>query len=129
MKKSIRPEFLRISIQLGLIFGCLLITSQVFAVDQVDLKALNRIVTHGQNAVSSAGTAEVLGTSFDIRSVTIRANSGNTGNIYIGGVNVDSSNGYILDSGESIVADVDNIDDVYIDSDTSSEGVSYVAIG
>ena len=86
---------------------------------------------HGQQSVSSAGTAEALSTSSDLSvgsgaEVAIRANDDNTGSIYVGGSDVDSSNGFVLSAGESVALQVADVSDVYIDADTTGEGVSWI---
>ena len=99
-----------------------------YAGERVDLEALSYIVTHDQNTIT-AGIAEVLdGTSQEIRSVIIKALGTNTGNIYIGGPSVTSSNGYPLDNHEVLILDLDNIQDIYINGDTTGEGIDYFAI-
>ncbi len=51
----------------------------------------------------------------------------NTGNVYVGSSSVDSTNGYVLDAGESVVITIDNLATVYLDVDTNGEGVTYIA--
>ena len=85
-------------------------------------------VGNGQKTVTAAGTAEALAASTSIHSVTIKALAGNTNNVYVGDSSVDSTNGFVLDSGESISLDIDNLADVYIDTDTNGEGVSFIYV-
>jgi hypothetical protein len=85
-------------------------------------------VISGQVNVTTAGTAVALGTTNDIISVVIKAKSSNTGNIYVGGSNVSSSNGLILSAGDAVSLDINNLSSVYIDSDVNGEGVSYLAL-
>jgi len=85
-------------------------------------------VGNGQNTVASAGTAEALAGSTAIESVTIKALHANTGMIYVGDSGVDSTNGFVLDAGETVSMDVDNLADIYIDADTSTDGVSFLYI-
>jgi hypothetical protein len=86
------------------------------------------ITVNGQKTVASAGTAEVLGSSTTTTSIAIKALHGNGGMVYVGDSGVDSSNGFVLDAGDGIVMEVDNLADIYIDVDTNGEGVSYLAI-
>ena len=81
---------------------------------------------NGVKTVTSAGTAEALASSTACRSVTIKATAGNTNNIYVGDSSVDSTNGFVLAAGETVSLEVKNLDLVYIDADTSTEGVSYI---
>ena len=82
----------------------------------------------GQKTVAAAGTAEVLGSSTATQSIIVKALAGNTGNIYVGGSGVTSSNGFVLAAGDTVSIDTDNLSDVYIDADNSGEGVSYLII-
>src|SRR3990167_4739915 len=129
MKKlKLRLAFSPISLPLSLIFSVLLFTSNVYAVEQVDIRPLNRIVTFGQNTIGTAGTAEVLGTTANVKSCSMRANTGNTGNLYIGDSTVDSANGRILDASDPLDLDLDSTSDVYVDADTSGDGYSFICI-
>lgn len=85
-------------------------------------------VYNGQKAVTTAGTAEALGSSTTLTAgVTVKALAANTNNVYVGDSSVDSSNGYVLDAGESVFIEVDDLAKVFIDVDTNGEGVSYIA--
>lgn len=84
-------------------------------------------IVYGQTTVTAHGTAEALGASVALVSgVRIKALAANTGNIYIGDVNVDSTNGFILAAGEEVFVECDDLASIYIDSDADSEGVSYI---
>jgi len=85
-------------------------------------------VTNGQKTVTTAGTAEALAASTACLSVTVKALSTNTGNVYVGGAAVAAANGYIIQSGESISLDIDNLADIYLDVDVNGEGVSYLGV-
>lgn len=81
----------------------------------------------GQKAVAAANTAEALvATSTPCLSVTVKAKHANTNMIYVGASDVTSSNGFVLDAGEAVTVDIDNVADVYIDADTNGEGVSFI---
>lgn len=84
-------------------------------------------VVHGQKTVTTGGTEEALGSSTALTSgVTVKALHGNTGMVYVGANPVTSSTGFVLDAGESIFIETDNLADIYIDVDTNGEGVSYI---
>jgi hypothetical protein len=85
-------------------------------------------IINGQKDVAAAGTAEALGGPTAIVSVTIKALGDNTGNIYVGDSSVDSSNGFILEPGDSVSLDIDDLSDVYIDAQVNGEGVSYLGV-
>ena len=85
-------------------------------------------VTNGHKSVTTAGTAETLAASTSVVSVTIKALAANTNNVYVGSASVDSTNGYVLDAGEAVSMDIDNLADIYLDVDTNGEGVSFIGV-
>ena len=125
---KIKLAFPLISLPLVLLLLALPVCSNAYAVEQVDIRPLNRIVTFGQNAINSAGTAEVLGATKDVNSCSVRANTGNTGNLYVGDSSVTSSNGRILDASDPIDLDIDSTSDIYINADTSNDSYSYICL-
>lgn len=84
-------------------------------------------LTYGASkTITTAGTAEVLGSSQVCRSIYIRAKSTNTGNVYVGTSNVDSTLALKdLGPGDSVELSVLNIDQLYLDVDTNGEGADY----
>lgn len=84
-------------------------------------------IYNGQTTVAAAGTQVVLASSTTVKWVILKAKATNTGNIFVGDSNVDSSTGYILTPGEAIGLDINNLNLVYIDSAVNGEGVSYIA--
>ena len=85
-------------------------------------------VYNGQTYVTTAGTQGALASSQAItHSVTIMAQASNSGNIFIGNSSVSSTNGYILDAGDTIELQIANLATVYVDSSVNGEGVHYIA--
>jgi len=84
-------------------------------------------LTSGVKAVTTAGTAEcIVASSTACKSVIITALVGNTGVIYVGDSAVSVSNpGTPIYAGGSIAVDIDDLDNIYIDSSVNGEGVSY----
>lgn len=83
-------------------------------------------IDNGTQTVTTAGTRVPLtATSTIVKSVIITAQPTNTGNIYVGGSNVDSNNGNILAAGRSITFELKDLNKIYIDADVSGEGVRY----
>lgn len=95
-------------------------------------------LTSFAKSISAAGTAERLIASSTITAeAVIQAHPDNAGNIFIGGSDVDSSNGYILEPGDSFsiaslrhlhIGDVEDdpqidLTDVWIDSAQNNDGV------
>lgn len=77
-------------------------------------------------AVTTAGTAEVLGSSQVCRSVYIRAKSTNTGNVYVGTSNVSATLALKdLGPGDSAEFSVINVNELYLDVGVNGEGVDY----
>jgi hypothetical protein len=85
-------------------------------------------LTVGQKVVTTAGTAvKVLTTDDGYYTLIIKALSTNTGLIYVGNSDVDSTNGFELDAGEeTIIVISEGQLDIYIDSSVNLEGVSYI---
>ena len=87
----------------------------------------NTTLAGGIKNVSATGTAEVLASSTACKRVLIKASLDNTGNVFVGGSDVDktSENGFPLDAGEVWIGTVDNLADIWIDVTVSGEGVSF----
>lgn len=87
----------------------------------------------GVKTVASAGTAEPLGTVSINGPLIVKALSTNSGLVYLGNDgtgDVSSSNGFSLTKGEVLVLNyVGNLNTIYVDVDTSSEGVCWIALG
>ena len=80
-----------------------------------------------RKTVTTAGTAEQLtATAENISGLYISALSTNTGNVYIGGSDVDSTNGYILANTDThLFIPIGDPSLLYLDVATSGEGVAY----
>ena len=86
-----------------------------------------------EKVVTTAGTAVALAASADFwRAITIKAKNGNTGQVYVGGANVNSSTNDGLDAGESLSMEtrskIFDLALIFIDSDVSGEGVDFYAV-
>jgi len=86
-------------------------------------------IGHGVKSVTTAGTDVVLASSTACKRVIIQAQTDNTGWIAVGGSGVDATiatgTGVLLGAGDSVELDIDDLNDVYIDSTVSGEGVRY----
>ena len=81
-------------------------------------------VSNSSKNITTAGTAEALASSTTaIKYVIITAKAANTGNVYIGGSGVSSTNGHPLAAGESVTIWIDDLAEVYADVDTNGEWV------
>ena len=84
-----------------------------------------------EKTVSASGTAEALSSSQRVKSVTIIAKSGNTGQVYVGGSDVATATNDGLDSGDAIEVNAESwmdLADIYLDVDTNGEGVDYYGV-
>jgi len=83
----------------------------------------------GQATVQAAGSPIELISTVRTYLIVIRANIANTGSVYLGGPGVSAATGYILDAGEAIAIQVDNLKkSVWMDVGVSGEGVSWMAL-
>lgn len=87
----------------------------------------------GTQAVASAGTAEALtalGNASQWTSVTLVAYDDNTGRIFYGGADVDSSTQKGLAPGDTVTVSSAphsiDLDDFYVDAAVSGEGVDFI---
>jgi len=83
---------------------------------------------YGAKTVGVAGTSEALSSDAVEHGIHIKAMSSNTGEIYVGDVNVSSSNGYPLAAGEEVYLKLRDLSKVYLDTDTGGEGVKYIGV-
>ncbi len=84
----------------------------------------------GEKTVTVAGTAEALASTQQVKSVTIIAKAGNSGQVYVGASDVDNTTNDGLDAGEVLSFDAHGVDlaDLFIDVDNSGEGVDFYAV-
>jgi hypothetical protein len=81
----------------------------------------------GAKTVTTAGTAEALGSGI-FKALTIIPKVANTGQVYVGGSDVASATNDGLDAGDTLVLGDGrglSLSSVYIDVDTSGEGVDF----
>ena len=83
----------------------------------------------GRKVVAAAGTRLALATSTACKGVIINAETDNTGLIVVGGATVVAAlatrQGTPLQAGDSIVLEIDDLADVYIDSTVTGDGVTF----
>lgn len=86
-------------------------------------------IGHGVTTVTTAGTDVALAASTACKRVIIQAQTDNTSTIAVGASGVDATiatgNGIVLYPGDSIEIEIDNLNDIYIDSLVNGEGVRY----
>jgi hypothetical protein len=83
----------------------------------------------GKKTVTTAGTAVQLAASATAKSVVVQALLTNTGNICVGGTAVKASTptAPLLEAGQTISVDIDDIGAVWIDSTVNGEGVAFLS--
>jgi hypothetical protein len=82
----------------------------------------------GHPVVTTAGTAVPVSVPQQIESgIHIKANTGNGGDIFVGGPGVNSGNGFILAAGEAMFIEIDGLSKIYIDAAQNGDGVSFIA--
>ena len=84
-----------------------------------------------EKTVSAAGIAEALAATQRVKALIVVAKISNTGQVYIGGSDVDSATNDGLDAGDVLTIPVQNwldLADVYIDVDTNGDGVDFYAV-
>lgn len=85
-------------------------------------------IFNGKTSVTTAGTrVQLLTTSTGIHTVVVRANSANTGTIYVGNATVASTNGMQLAAGDALTLTINDLSKVYLDCSVNGEGVTYIA--
>lgn len=83
-------------------------------------------ITAGAKTVAVAGTAETLvAISTPCKKIIMTAEDDNTGKIYYGGASVSSSLGDYLFPAQKITLEIDDVQKIYIDADTSTDGVKF----
>jgi hypothetical protein len=86
----------------------------------------------GQKTVTTAGTAEALGSQVVNGPLMVKALLANSNNVYVGNDgagDVTSANGLELDAGDSVVFEfVGNLSEIILDADTNGEGVSWLSL-
>jgi hypothetical protein len=86
----------------------------------------------GQKSVTTAGTAEKLGSQVIAGALMVKALAGNTGTIYIGNDgagDVSSANGMPLAARELVIFyHVSDLSALWIDSTVNGEGVAWLAL-
>ena len=87
--------------------------------------APNTTLTSGYRDVAVAGTAIALSGSVVIFKVIVKASLANSGDIYIGGSDVDTTSGVVLDAGEVWVGTVNNLNKIYVNATTSGDSVGF----
>ena len=84
-----------------------------------------RVIISGTNL--SGASPVVLG-SAEIRTVLVKAESTNSGTVYIGDTSVSSDKGYPLAAGESLAINIDNLNKIGLVSEVDGDAVRYIVV-
>lgn len=83
----------------------------------------------GANADIDQVAEQLTTSSFAVRKyVYIKANAGNTGDVYVGLAGVSASNGYPLDAGEEVKIPVDDPSKIWVIGSADNQGVKWIAV-
>lgn len=86
-------------------------------------------ISDDRKVVATAGTREALAASTPAKYVVITAETDNTGVVVVGGTTVVAAlatrRGTPLDPGDTLTLEVDNLNDVNLDSTVSGDGVTF----
>jgi len=93
----------------------------------VDIATPTTIPTAGIFVVTAASGGATLPPQAVI-SVTIKAMSENSGNIHIAGTALQSGEGFVLEPGEAVNIDIDNLNKIYVLAEVSGDRVTYLAV-
>ena len=91
-------------------------------------------IVSGRKAVTTAGTEVALSTDKSrIVSVTIQAETDNTGRIVVGDSSIvategATAQGLVLTAGDSITLNISQLSGIYIDSTVNGDGVTFIAL-
>jgi len=92
-------------------------------------------LTSGRKTVATGGTAEKIAASARVVSLTVVAETDNTGKVVVGGSDVvaalSTRKGIPLNAGDSVAFEeheIDDLGDVWLDVETNGDGVTYVAV-
>lgn len=97
-------------------------------VDVATLPAPPSAFFSGTKAVAAAGTQEALASAQTLtKGVTIKALSANTGTVYVQVSGATAGAGFQLAAGEEVFIAVADLATVFLDVETTGEGVSYIA--
>ena len=84
-----------------------------------------------EKTVTASGTAEALSSSRRVKSVTVVAKTGNTGQVYVGGSDVAITTNDGLAPGDALEVGSEewlDLNDIYVDVDTNGEGVDFYGV-
>jgi hypothetical protein len=83
----------------------------------------------GSATVATAGTRVQLSTtSIPSKRILVTASKDNSGDVYVGGETVATGRGKLLVPLQDVWLDLDNVNKVYVDAETSADKVEYLYV-
>ena len=86
------------------------------------------VFRHGQQTVGTSAVQLTSTAHIVVFGVLVKADNGNTGNVYVGWKGVTTSTGFRLSAGEGIFIEVDNPTKVYLIADADNQKVYWVGV-
>lgn len=84
---------------------------------------------HGQRTTAGSAVQIIDNSDLTLRKVTIKAATGNTGDMTVGTKSsLSATNGYVLDAAEAIELDISNVKEVWLFG-AASHTASFIAVG
>ena len=119
---------MRKSIFLAVVAGLIMLSSVVFADENVWQQPAETVVT-GQKNCTTKFTAYQLGSSKAVYWVAVKPHPANTGVIYFGDSSITVDNSYIMESTAPVVyIQTDNVSDIWVMSDKNGGRACYTAM-
>jgi hypothetical protein len=86
------------------------------------------MVKSGQAAVATPGTAVRVSTDEAERDYILMSHPGNSGNVFLGGSNVSSANGFALASTNGPVNFFGKLSDLYVDAEQAGDKLCWLEV-
>lgn len=87
------------------------------------LPTLNTLTSINVDIPAAGTRVQASAISTPIRGCVLKALTANTGLVYVGGATVAAANGYPLSPGESISLDIQNLNQIWLDTATNGNDV------
>jgi len=92
------------------------------------MPAPSGVIYHGQTTVGTTAVQITTTVTVAVFGICIKADDGNTGNVFIGEAGVTTSNGFKLAPGEAITIEIDFPEKLYAIADAADQKVHWLAV-
>ena len=104
------------------------ITGTIADKDRKIISRVSSTINYGQVTVGTTAV-QLTSTSTPLNfGIVVKADSANTGKIYVGDSSVTTTNGYVLEAGEGISFEIDDVSKVYVVADTDNQKVYWIGV-